>query len=70
MRRHQAITGGMAIATIGVLLRNAEAEAVGTSTRASAPRSPGSRVRRARARTGAPMSTSSARVRPAAAATT
>ena len=42
--------GGIAIATIGVLLRNAEAEAVGTTIRASAPRSPGSRVRRARAR--------------------
>src|SRR5690606_2184419 len=69
VRRHQDSTGGIAIATIGVLLRNAEADAVSGRIRASVPRSllPPARGERAASR---PTTVSSTRVRATAAAST
>jgi hypothetical protein len=68
-RRAQLMTGGIAIATMGVLFRNAEEAAVGMRTRASVARSPdtASPARRAEKRA---TVFSRTRVRPAAAATT
>ena len=68
VRRAHDITPGIAIATIGVLLRNAEHVAVGTTIRASRPRSPRGSPR-IRAPTHA-AAVSITRVRAAAAATT
>ncbi len=70
VRRVHDRTPGIVMATIGVLFRKAEAAAVGTSSRARAPRSPGSRRRARPGRVTRATSDSSTRVRAAAAART
>ncbi len=68
MRRAHDMTPGIAIATIGVLLRNADDAAVGTTIRARRPRSPRGSPRIRRPTHAALVSIT--RVRAAAAATT
>ncbi len=70
VRRAQATTPGMTIATMGVLFRKADAAAVGATNRASETRSLGSPRRGELRRETRAARPSSTRVRPAAPATT